>query len=246
MMRYQSDFAIAAVYLGVISGLFLTLTVAERRNWKADLSSSSKAAVELPDTLRRLGDNKWLRNLPLATITAVVSGFMLLGALSVQGIPPDFGAVASVLAALMLAQMVRGQAATGSVIMRGALYATAAFSAYLLVTYPGSGGEITHRLADFMMFVLAVSLGIFIRFLSERKFSITPTDFLVAFGLVALVLFDRAGGAANTMAQFVTYAILLFYGCEVISERIASRWHLLNWAALATLTIAGVRGLSGA
>ena len=38
-------------------------------------------------------------------------------------------------------------------------------------------------------------------------------------------------------------AIVLFYGCEVIAERVATRSHVLNWAALATLTIAGVRGL---
>jgi len=244
-MRYQSDFAVAAVYLAAVAALFAALAFAERHNWKLDQSPSTSVS-KLPVTLRRLGDNKLLRNLPLATITVVVPAFMLLGALSVHGIPPDFGAVASVLAALMLAQMLRGQAAAGSPITRGALYATAAFSAYLLVTYPGTGGEVTHQLADFMMFVLAVSLGIFIRFLAERNFSITPTDFLVAFGLVALVLFNRTGGSANATAQFVTYAIVLFYGCEVISERIASRWHLLNWAALATLTIAGVRGLSGA
>ncbi len=167
---------------------------------------------------------------------------MLFGALSVEAIPSDFGAVAAVLAALVLAQMLRGRAA-GSMIMRVALYVTAAFSAYLLVTYPGVAGPLTHRLADTMVFVLAAALGIFIRFLADRKFSTTPTDFLVAFGLVALVLFNRSGSESNATAQFVTYAIVLFYGCEVISERVATRWHVLNWAALATLTIAGIRGL---
>jgi hypothetical protein len=57
------------------------------------------------------------------------------------------------------------------------------------------------------------------------------------------VLFNRSGSESNATAQFVTYAIVLFYGCEVISERVATRWPLLNWVALATLTIAGVRGL---
>jgi hypothetical protein len=168
--------------------------------------------------------------------------FMLYGALSVEAIPSDFGAVASALAALVLTQMVRRRGAD-SVIMKVALYVTAAFSAYLIVTYPGATGSLTLQLADVMVFVLAAAVGIFIRFLSDRKFSTTPTDFLVGFGLVALVMFNRSGSGANATTQFVTYAIVLFYGCEVISERVASRWHLLNWAALATLTIAGVRGL---
>src|SRR6185295_15494275 len=122
----------------------------------------------------------------------VVAMFMLLGALSVQAIPSDFGAVATGLAALMLTQMVRGRA-TVSLPMRAAIYATAAFSAYLLVTYPGGAGPVTLRLADLMMVMLAVALAVFIRFFSEKKFSTTPTDFLVAFGLAVLVLFNRAG-----------------------------------------------------
>ena len=241
LMRYQSDYLVTATYFLVIASLFATLTIAERRGWKLDPQRSSMQ-LPLPTAVRRLADNPKLRSLPLLIISAVVPLFMLFGALSVEAIPSDFGAVASVLAALVLTQMLRGRAA-GSMIMRATLYVTAAFSAYLLVTYPGMAGAFTQKLADTMVFVLAAALGIFIRFLSERKFSTTPTDFLVAFGLVALVLFNRSGTGANATTQFVTYAIVLFYGCEVISERVASRWHLLNWAALATLTIAGVRGL---
>jgi len=241
LMRYQSDYLVAAAYFAVIIALFTGLIVVERRNWKLEPQRSA-AQRPLPAPVQRLAGNKTLRSLPLLTITIVVPMFMLFGALSVQAIPSDFGAVAAVLAALMLAQMLSGRA-NGSLIMRASLYVTAAFSAYLLVTYPGDAGPLTHRLADAMVFVLAAALGIFIRFLAERKFSTTPTDFLVAFGLVALVLFNRSGSEANATTQFVTYAIVLFYGCEVISERVASRWHVLNWAALATLTIAGVRGL---
>ncbi|MEJ0036301.1 MAG: MraY family glycosyltransferase [Gammaproteobacteria bacterium] len=243
LMRYQSDYLIAATYFAAIVALFTGLTVAERRHWKLD---PQRSARQLPAPMRRLADNKTLRNLPLLIITIVVPVFMLFGALSVEAIPSDFGAVAAVLAALVLAQMLRGRASespSGSLVMRAALYVTAAFSAYLLVTSPGFAGPLTHKLADTLVFVLAAALGIFIRFLADRKFSTTPTDFLVAFGLVALVLFNRSGTEANATTQFVTYAIVLFYGCEVISERVASRWHVLNWAALATLTIAGVRGL---
>jgi UDP-GlcNAc:undecaprenyl-phosphate GlcNAc-1-phosphate transferase len=241
LMRYQSDYLVVGTYIGVIVALFAGLRIAERRGWKLDPRRPA-ARRPLPEPVRRLAANPTLRNLPLLTISIVVPMFMLFGALSVQAIPSDFGAVAGVLAALVLAQMLRGRA-SGSLLMRATLYVTAAFSAYLLVTYPGVGGNFTQKLADTMVFVLAAALGIFIRFLSDRKFSTTPTDFLVAFGLVALVLFNRSGAEANATTQFVTYAIVLFYGCEVIAERVATRWHLLNWAALATLTIAGVRGL---
>ena len=241
LMRYQSDLMVGAAYFAVIVALFTLLTVAERRNWKLDAQRLA-SAVPLPVPLQRFVDNKTLRSLPLMTITIVVPMFMLYGALSVEAIPSDFGAVASALAALVLTQMVRRRGAD-SVIMKVALYVTAAFSAYLIVTYPGATGSLALHLADVMVFVLAAAVGIFIRFLSDRKFSTTPTDFLVGFGLVALVMFNRSGSGANATTQFVTYAIVLFYGCEVISERVASRWHLLNWAALATLTIAGVRGL---
>lgn len=244
LLRYQSDALVALLYLVVIAALFTALSLAERRGWKIGARTGTSGA-RMPGPLGRLADNRILRRVPLLIITLVVSGFMLMGALSVDVIPSDFGAVASALAALMLLQMLRGRSADGSMLIRAALYVTAAFSAFLLVSYPGVAGALTHRLADVMLFVLAMALGIFIRFLSERKFTTTPTDFLVAFGLIALVLFNRADGTENVTTRFVTYAIVLFYGCEVIAERVASRWHVLNWAALATLTIAGVRGLAG-
>jgi UDP-GlcNAc:undecaprenyl-phosphate GlcNAc-1-phosphate transferase len=241
LLRYQSDLVVTTAYFAVIVALFAVLTLAERRNWKLD-PGRPPSFIGVPPWIERFSSNKTVRALPLMTISVVVPAFMLFGALSVEAIPSDFGAVAGALAALVLTQMLRGTA-RDSMIMRAALYVTAAFSAYLLVTYPGVGGALTQTLADTMVFVLAAALGIFIRFLSERKFSTTPTDFLVAFGLVALVMFNRSGTEANATTQFVTYAIVLFYGCEVIAERVASRWHLMNWAALATLTIAGIRGL---
>lgn len=241
LMRYQSDYVIAGAYFAAIATLFTALTFAERRHWKVDAQRADRQR-SLPAPMQRLAMNRILRSVPLMTITLIVPMFMLFGALSVQAIPSDFGAVAAVLAALVLAQILRSRAPV-SLITRAALYVTAAFSAYLLVTSPGIDGLLTHRVADTMVLVLAAALGIFIRFLPDRRFSTTPTDFLVAFGLVALVLFNRSGSEANATMQFVTYAIVLFYGCEVISARIASRWHVLNWAALATLTIAGIRGL---
>jgi UDP-GlcNAc:undecaprenyl-phosphate/decaprenyl-phosphate GlcNAc-1-phosphate transferase len=241
LMRYQSDFVIAGLYFAAIAALFTTLHVAERRGWKLAPQSMISAAG-LPEPIRRLAASGTLRSLPLMTIIVVVPMFMLFSALSVAAIPSDFGAVAAALAALLLTQMLRPKA-EGSLITRAALYGAAAFSAYLLVTYPSVAGPVMQRLADAMVFVLAAAVGVCIRFLSDRKFSMTPTDFLVGFGLVALVLFNRSGTGANATTQFVTYAIVLFYGCEVVAERVSSRWHLLNWAALATLTIAGVRGL---
>jgi UDP-GlcNAc:undecaprenyl-phosphate GlcNAc-1-phosphate transferase len=241
LMRYQSDLAVGAIYFFTVAGLFTALIIAERRNWKlAPQSAASEARA--PALVQRLVDNKALRGLPLMTIAIVVPVFMLLGALSVDVVPSDFGAVAGALAALVLVQMLRGRAGQ-SLVMRAAVYVTAAFSAYLLVTYPGVAGPVVHKLADGMAVLLAAALAVFIRFLSDRKFSTTPTDFLVAFGLVALVMFNRTSSAANATTQFVTYAIVLFYGCEVIAERVQNYWRVLNWAALATLTIAGVRGL---
>jgi UDP-GlcNAc:undecaprenyl-phosphate GlcNAc-1-phosphate transferase len=241
LMRYQSDLAITVTYLAVVTGLFTALTVAEGNGWKASARTAT-THFELPERLRRLVSNGTVRSVPLLIISVIVPLFMLLGALSVQVVPSDFGAVASVLTALALIQLVRGRA-VGSLMMRALIYAAAAFSAYLFVMFPAMTGAFTVRFADAMIVALAAALGIFIRFLAERKFSTTPTDFLVVFGVVALVMFNRADIEENAITQFVTYAIVLFYGCEVITERMQSRWHVLNWAAVTSLAIAAIKGL---
>jgi UDP-GlcNAc:undecaprenyl-phosphate GlcNAc-1-phosphate transferase len=243
VLRYQSDLLVTTAYLLPMAGLFAALLAAERGGWR--LGSAMHARVlRFPDSLQRVIRNAWVRRAPLWFISAVVPLFMSLAALWVADVPRDFGAIAGLVAVVLAVDMLRGKTA-GSLILRTAVYVAAAFSAYLFIRNPGVRGVETTHWVNLIMFALAAALGLYIRFLSEQKFGTTPTDYLIALGVVALATFDRLDIQTGGILPFVTYAIVLFYGCEVIVGHMARWRYVLGWPTLVALVILAGRGLGG-
>jgi len=93
---------------------------------------------------------------------------------------------------------------------------------------------------------LAITLGVFVRFVSERRFGATPTDYLIVFAMVAMLAFSALAGRdaiANAPLSFITFSIVLFYGCEVVFGHLP-RWRfVLGSASVATLLVLASRGL---
>jgi hypothetical protein len=53
----------------------------------------------------------------------------------------------------------------------------------------------------------------------------------------------RGGAAIDAPLRFVTFSIVLFYGCEIVISHL-QRWRpVLGSASLATLLVVAVRGL---
>jgi hypothetical protein len=91
--------------------------------------------------------------------------------------------------------------------------------------------------------VLAVSIAAYVRFISDRRFETTPTDYLILFGVLALAVFGNADIDARDTVKLVMYSIVLLYACEVAIARIPRSRHLLQWSTLATLLTIAVRGV---
>jgi UDP-GlcNAc:undecaprenyl-phosphate GlcNAc-1-phosphate transferase len=244
LLRYQLDYVVTAFYFAVVVMLFGTLTIAERRGWRVRDRGVALRGV-LPGPLQSLREAQWLRRLPLALVVVLVPAFMLLSAAWVATVPKDFGVIAAIMA-IVLAREIWRRSAAASALVRGSIYVTAAFTVYLFTRFPNSYAMWVGHLVGPTMILLALAVAIFIRFYSERRFGTTPTDYLITFGALALAAFNSAGDATGITVQFVSYVIVLFYGCEVIIGRIASRWHILNWSTLATLLIVASRGLFAA
>lgn len=244
VLRYQLDYVVASVYVATIAALFLSLTVAERRGWRMRERGVALRNV-LPGPLRSLRDAPWLRRLPLALVVVLVPAFMLFSAAWVETVPSDFGAVAAVTAIVLAVEIWRRPAAASSVV-RGSIYVTAAYAVYLFTHFPNSDAAWAGPMVGPTMILLAIAVAIFIRFYSEHRFGTTPTDYLITFGALALAAFNSGSSTTGITVQFVSYVVVLFYGCEVIIGRMASRWHVLNWSTLATLLIVASRGLLAA
>jgi len=239
-LRYESDASVVAAYLGIVGALFAALHAAEERGWRVrprDVRGSPVAAA-----VERFKHGRLLRNVPLVVILAFVPGFMLFGSLWVATVPRDFAIVAGILAAVVATEMLRAPAG-GSLAGRAAAYATAIFTAYLFVNYPGTAQSRVELVTVLALATLGVAVALHVRFVSmKQEFGTTPTDYLIAFGLFALMVFGVVDIDSRSIVELVAYTIVLLYGCEVAIS-VASRSRVLHAACLAALTIMAVRGV---
>jgi UDP-GlcNAc:undecaprenyl-phosphate GlcNAc-1-phosphate transferase len=234
LLRYEADWIVAGAYLGVVGSLFAALHVAERSGFVLRREAKPSAAM-------RVAASAFTRRVPLAVVAVAVPGFMLLAAFWVSEVPRDFSVAAGVLAAVVAVELLRTRAA-GSIVTRTAIYTTAIFSAYLLVLYPGSAAERPQVAMIATMAVLAVAIALYVRTTTKQEFGTTPTDYLVVFGVLAMIAFGSIGTGSRGVVELVAYATVLLYGCEVVLGRSVKRWPVLDAAALAALTVMAVRG----
>lgn len=237
LLRYQADWLVATVYFSVVAVLFVGLSIAESSGWRKAYLSESR----ISRLANRLSRQDPARGAPFAVITIVLPTLMLSGILFSKSVPRDFGVVASVLVLMVAVESLRRRDA---VAMRLAMYVVAVFSAYLFVSFPPNIELPVQTIALAMIVILALAVGVVIKYSQEIKFGTTPTDYLIGFGIITLVVFGGVDVRARETVQIIMYAVVMLYACESVLGRYAGKWHVLNLATVACLLVTAVRGLS--
>lgn len=241
LMRYSSDTALASTYVLILAVLFGSLTLAERTGWRRGARSGSRLlrwSLVIAGWERR----RWVRDFPRMLITFAVPAFMLLGALWVHRVPRDVAWVCAVLAAVVATEIGRARA-TGSTLVRFAVYVAAIASVFLIVDHPGPSQGLLQLAALSLVVTLAVAIGGYVKFATDRPFGTTPTDYLILFVTVALLIFANIDIGARALVELIVCAIVLLYSCEVLIGVTSRRWNALHLSTLATLTILAARGV---
>ncbi len=242
VLRYESDGRVLATGLLVIVGLFGGLFAAERAGWRAVRRDASSGAGISAWVGSPKGD-KMLREASRLLIAVLAPALMLLGSLWVARIPRDIGLIAALLAAVLAAELGLAHVVR-SLVVRMTVYVAAIASAYLVISYPGLAAQRSVEISTVAVVVaLVAAIGAYIRFTSDEKFGTTPTDYLIVFAMVALMVFAGIDSSSRTLVEIVVYAVVLLYGCEVLIGRATQRWNGFNVATLLTLSIMAVRGL---
>jgi UDP-GlcNAc:undecaprenyl-phosphate GlcNAc-1-phosphate transferase len=236
LMRYEPDTSVLAVYLLIIVGFIGSLIIAERRGWSGPAWMAA--------SLQGLRTNKLLRDSSRLLIAVAAPAFMLLGSLWVARIPRDIGLVAALLAAVLAAELTFAHAVR-SLVLRVTVYVAAIASAYLVISYPGIAAQRSVEMAAIAtVAILVAAIGAYVRFTpGGKKFGTTPTDYLIVFTLIALMMVAGIDSSSRTLVEIVVSAVVLLYGCEVLIGHTVERWNGFNVSTLATLTIMAIRGL---
>jgi UDP-GlcNAc:undecaprenyl-phosphate/decaprenyl-phosphate GlcNAc-1-phosphate transferase len=242
LLRYESDFAVSGVYLLVIVGLFGALGWAEQLGWQRDTRHGASAFGRLSRALERLAHSRLIREAPRVLISIAVPALMLLGSVAVARVPRDVAVIAALLAVIVAAQIGRARAVE-STLVRLAVYVAAIASVYLLINYPGGATPRPLQIAVLVLVAaLAAAIGGYVKFASDNKFGTTPTDYLILFVVLALLIFGNFDIGVRDIVEIVVYAVVLLYSCEVLIGLTFRRWNLLHLSTLATLTVMALRG----
>lgn len=240
LMRYYSDFAVAAAYLGLIGGLFAALVAAESRRFR--VRALTGRASRLSALVAAAARNRTVRMVPLTVVAAGVPVGLVGGMLWVAAVPRDIAIAAAVLGCVVVFELVRTRG-TGSSLVRAVVYVAVVFCAYLITHYPGPGSVNAQRVALGALGALAVAIAAHVALAKARSFGATPTDYLIGFGAIALAAFGSIDTSSRGVAELVVCSTVLLYGCEVLYGSARRWWSPLNAATIGALATMALKGL---
>lgn len=238
-LRYQSDLLIILVYAFTAVVIFGLLSYAERTGWHA----THKPIRSLTSTVLYVRQHRIdLTRIALRIVGISIPLYLISTALFVETVPRDFGMIAAVFTSVMLVDLFYHREKNG-ISLRGGIYIIAIFSVYLAVH--------SARLSSIPVFdifyygLLALCIGIVVRYATDKKFQTSPMDYLIVFGVLAIAVFGGRYLEIKDIGILIVKSMIMLYGCELLYTRTSRNWSCLNISALIAMATIGIRGLIG-
>ena len=237
-LRYQSDLLIIVLYVLTAAVVLGLLTYAERTNWQKSEDTQSANSLGLTVNYFRAHTID-ITQLALQVIGVLLPIYLLIGILLVEDVSSDFGIIASVLFAIMLADLFFRKS-KGFFLHTGA-YITVIFIGYL-TTFSERFSQVVNFDLTFSV-LIAMSIAIVVRYSTDKKFQTSPMDYLIVFGVLAMAVFGGRYLQAQGVGIMVVKTMIMLYGCEVLYTHVEKRFNFLNISAIVVMAIMGYRGL---
>jgi UDP-GlcNAc:undecaprenyl-phosphate GlcNAc-1-phosphate transferase len=239
LLRYEADWLILSIYLGLCTLIFALIFVAMRTGWRAHQTHAVSRLTRFIDVVKR---HRIFITGPGRLVTVAIPLLFVAVAVLADRVPRDLGTGAAVLMAPMLFYLV-SRTTRDSILIRVISYVTSAFVIYLETRHIGTRWPILETIGLLYFGMLAVATGLAVRFANDGEFKTSPMDFLVIFFVLSIGILTRIQPGQIELGSMAVKLVILFYGCELIISRLKSRWNLLSIATLAALAVIGVRGL---
>lgn len=242
MARYQSDFMVALLYVGGIAALFVALGVAEHSGWR--VARAHGAPSRLSRAVHAVRGSALIVKGPLLVIMCATPIAVLVNALFVAHIRSDLAIAAAAIAVVPAAHLLWPRRVSQA-LLRVAIYATSVFPAWVVLSDPTAVPRPVFLLTLTLLVALLAAIVLYMRLEGNRRFETTPTDYLIACGVVALLVCGAIGISSSNLVEAVLLATALMYASEIIlgsgrGDR-THRW--LECATLGTLLIISLRGV---
>ena len=242
LLRYESNWLLASVYVGFSAGIYIMLNWGERSGWR--LGGRHRGVDQ-----NKIMTHDILRNtlvvVPRRFLAIGIPFYLLATALTVEKVPGDFAKLALLISGLMVLELFFGNG-PHSVMRRALIYVTAAFVVYLGIDYPLEWMVVIEPINTAFFVLTAIAFVAAVKFSPRRRkleFNTTATDYLVVLLLMAVLAASKGDLWGSEEIMFVVHMVVVFYGCELLITEKRSRWGGLSVASLATAIILAVRGV---
>ena len=233
-LMYENDLSVLIYYLIICASVFVFLTVFERKNIRVHAGNGDKKDLFALFLIKY----PVLVDVPVKSIGAGLSLFVIAASLVVSEVPVDF-AVSSLI--LLIAVIASGW--LGTYLYRLVMFIMIGFSVYLLSTYPPAW--LLEQISLVYLFFITMTVLLFMtaRITVKDRFQITPLDYLVVIMAVIVSLAPGIEHGASSMVWMVVQMIILFYVCELVIQNMKSRLNGFTGAAVLALALIAFRGL---
>lgn len=239
LLRYEADWLILSVYLGLCTLVFILIYSARAVGWRVHQPHAVSRLSKLISVVKR---HKWFTTGPGRLVAVAIPVLFVAVSLLADHVSRDLGIGAVVLLLPMLFYLV-SRTPRDSIVLRVISYVTSAFVVYLETRHLGTGIPAAETMGLIYFGTLAVATGLAVRFANDGEFKTSPMDFLVILFVLSIGILTRAQPSQTQLGSMAVKLVILFYGCELIISRLKSRWNPLSFATLAALVVIGVRGL---
>lgn len=235
-MRFEWDYLIVVEYAAATIIVFSLLTLGERIGWRFHEAGEGS---RLTRAIAAIKANSFFRNAPAAMVSVVVPGYVLAGSMMVEQVPRDFAFISVALFTILFMDLLLGKKLLS---MRSTVYAAAVFVVYLTMTNSATPSSLL-KTAEFAFFsVLALAIGLAVRYARDNGFRTTPTDYLIIFVVLAIGAFSDRLFQGELLTAVLVKGVIILYGSELLISRMEYRWNSVNLTTLTALGILGVRG----
>ncbi len=236
-LRYQSDELIILLYTSIAAIIFGSLYLAERSGW----SAQREPVKPLSLTVRYFRSHQIdFIQLAVSVAKCLIPLYILATCLFVEQVPRDFSLLAAVFMLVMLVELISSKQVIGGA-ARAGIYIIAIFAVYLSVHSVRLSSMPIIDLALFTL--LAIAIGIVVRYAIDKKFQTSPMDYLIVFGVLAAAAFAGRYLEVKDVGILIVKSMILLYGCELLYTRQTRRFNSLTLTAIASMGILAYRGL---
>ena len=243
-LRFERDWLILSLYGLFCLALIGSLKAGMATGWRCHRHPHQGAIPVVPGWIQWLRKDQRILRIAFYFAVVAIPCYFFLGALLVERVPKDIGALACALLIVLLVLYVTRRHKPFNIVERACAYIAGICVVYLVQVMPGALADLSlYRNILFAAMTVAVAIGF--RF-SKERFRVTPMDFLVI--LVALVVPNlpdvniEMGNAGIAVAML----IVLFYSIELVLNNFWRRWDVMRLTTSVTLAVLGLRGVVGA